>query len=139
MKSRAQATGEDFFLIRKIFELTFHLTERSVQHVGLVYCKNHSKLLENVHPDLDHDPVYFPDVALSSWDLEKIDPAGEVDDQACDDGWEYVKEHKDEQVEDCPPKIINLLPLEIVALDIALWVESIFKSNDSIGYQGWLR
>ena len=59
VKSRAQATGEDFFLIRKIFELTFHLTERSVQHVGLVYCKNHSKLLENVHPDLDHDPVFF--------------------------------------------------------------------------------
>ena len=46
-------------------QLTFHLTESSVQHVGLVYCKNHSKLLENVNPDLDCDPVTFPDVALS--------------------------------------------------------------------------
>ena len=35
------------------------MTKSSVQHVGLVYCKNHSKLLENVHPDLDHDPVFF--------------------------------------------------------------------------------
>ena len=97
VKSRAQATGENLFLIRKIYQLTFHLTECSVQHVGLVYCKNHSKLLENVNPDLNHEPV-----SLSSWDLEKIDPAGEVHEQACDDGWEYVEEDKKEQVEDCP-------------------------------------
>ena len=129
----------DLLLIRKIYQLTFHLTERSVQHVGLVYCKNHSKLLENVNPDLDCDPVSFPDVALSLWNLEKIDPTGEVHDQACDDGWEYVKEDKDEQVEDCLLKIINLLPLEIVAFDIAWWVESIFRSNDFLRYQGWLR
>ena len=40
-------------LIHKINKLTFYLAECSVQHVGLVYCKNHSKLLENVHPHLN--------------------------------------------------------------------------------------
>ena len=66
VKSRAQATEED--VNRKIYQLTFHLAERSVQHERLVNCKNQSKLLQNVNPDLNHNPVSFFLIIVRPWE-----------------------------------------------------------------------